>query len=107
MSKSPVKLPGFFNIPRFDLILHFIEYGMLAYLVISYFEVSPKCLSFFNRALITVIFCGVIGGLNELWQIHVPNRTLSLADEVVNILGALVVVLVFRFNRVHKFRENK
>jgi len=107
MSKSPVRLPGMFSIPGFDLILHFIEYGILAYLIMKYYEVSEKSISFLRKALITVMFCGVMGGLNELWQIRIPGRTFSLADEIVNIFGALVVVSVFRFNQVHSFVEDK
>ncbi|NQU05108.1 MAG: VanZ family protein [Calditrichaeota bacterium] len=95
-----------FDIPGFDLILHFIEYGILAYLIMMYFEVSQKRLSIFNRALITVIFCGVIGGLNELWQTRIPGRTFELADEIVNVLGALVVVLTYRLRQLYRFSKN-
>jgi len=106
ISKPPVRVPGMFDIPGFDLILHFIEYGILAYLIMMYFEVSQKRLSIFNRALITVIFCGVIGGLNELWQTRIPGRTFELADEIVNVLGALVVVLTYRLRQLYRFSKN-
>lgn len=106
ISKPPERLPDMFSISGFDLILHFIEYGILAYMIMKYFEVSEKRLSIFNRALIAVLFCGVMGGLNELWQIRVPNRTFSLADEIVNIFGALVVVLTYRLHQLYRFSKN-
>ncbi|MCF7809353.1 VanZ family protein [bacterium] len=106
MSKPPEQLPNMFEIPGFDLIMHFIEYGILAYLIMKYYEINEKSITFFVQALRTVLFCGIIGGLNEFWQLRTPGRDFSLMDGIVNILGALVVVFVYRFHQIHKFTEN-
>ncbi|MDP8229157.1 MAG: VanZ family protein [Candidatus Electryoneaceae bacterium] len=76
---------------RYDLILHLIEYAILAWLILRYLHVSDR-IGHKLALLGTIIFCGIIGGLNELWQMHIPNRTVGIDDAIANIVGAVVIV---------------
>jgi len=65
-------------------------------------------------------FSGFIGGLNELWQMHVPHRGPSGGDLVANMIGAALFIWLFHllkmrkqilshdilFNAIKKPREN-
>ncbi|MDP8238696.1 MAG: VanZ family protein [Candidatus Hatepunaea meridiana] len=87
------------RIVRFDLVLHFIEYGILAWLILRYLDTINQLSPWIRQATLVVIFCGVVGGLNELWQLHIPGRFPSVVDGIANVLGAVVVVFLYRLRK--------
>ena len=80
-----------------DLILHAIEFGILAWLVLSYLFSTGKLLPWWRSALLTTIVCAVVGGLNELWQSYIPGRFSSPSDAVANVVGTILMIVVFWF----------
>lgn len=80
---------------RLDWWLHGIEYGILAVLMMKYFSYRH----FIGRPLVaattTILFCGVVGGLNEGFQSFIPRRFPSFGDEIANIVGATVFIAVY------------
>ena len=79
-----------------DLILHAIEFGILAWFLLNYLLSTGKLLPWWRSALLTIIFCAVVGGLNELWQSFIPGRFPSPSDAVANVVGAVLMIAVFR-----------
>ena len=72
-----------------DWVLHAIEYGILGVLVMLTFN-SLGMNSRLQSILITVVFCGIVGGLNEIYQQFVPRRSATIGDEVANLIGVAV-----------------
>lgn len=99
LKRFPKFIPTGFH---FDWILHAIEYGILGVLVMM----TTHALGWNSRAQsawITVGFCGVVGGLNELFQKTIPNRSPSIGDEVANLIGvALFLAGYFLIRRSYK-----
>jgi len=61
---------------HFDWILHAIEYGLLAWCGLMYLRDIGFCERQAVVAyIIVLIFAGIVGGLNELWQAQMPNKT--------------------------------
>lgn len=84
------------GIKRSDLLFHFIEYAFLAGLIISYFTVTNRDISWRIAAFYTILICTVVGALNEFYQSTVPFRTPSVSDGLANLFGAVVVVIILR-----------
>lgn len=84
---------------RPDLILHFIEYAILAILLMKYLAVSGWLKRSSWSWWLPIIIGGVIGGANELLQAYVPNRFPSFSDAAANLIGAGVPVLWVRYRR--------
>jgi len=86
-----------FRAYRPDLILHFLEYAILAILLLKYLGgagwLSRSKLSWW----LPVIIGGVVGGANELFQFYIPYRFPSVSDALVNLVGAGIPVLWVRF----------
>ncbi|OGR27406.1 MAG: hypothetical protein A2139_14635 [Desulfobacca sp. RBG_16_60_12] len=77
---------------RWDLLAHFIEYGLLAWLILRYHLSRAEPARWAWPAWSAVLWSGGVGGLNELWQLHTPGRLSSVSDFAANLAGALVVV---------------
>lgn len=95
-------LSGMANTPRFlvtkyhlDWVLHAVEYGVLAVLLLSYLSASGRLTARFPAFLSTFLFCGVVGGLNEVLQKFVPHRVPSVADQIANMVGAGLFIALF------------
>jgi|GEM_PF-5413669 len=82
---------------RPDLILHFIEYAILAILLMKYLAVAGWLQKSELSWWVPVIIGGVVGGANELLQFYVPYRVSSVSDALANLVGAGVPVLWTRF----------
>jgi len=90
-----------------DWFLHAIEYGILGVLVMVTFDALGMN-SRMQSIVITVIFCGVVGGLNEIYQQYVPRRSATLGDEVANLIGVAVFLGgYFLTRRLRKSKSNK
>lgn len=84
---QPVKLP---TIPGIDKLIHFLEFGLLGYLVFNSIESSDK-----NRKENYAIFLSIFyGGLDEIHQYYVPGRYCDWVDFLADSLGIIFVVLI-------------
>ncbi len=79
-----------------DILLHMIEYGVLAWFLLSYRSASGILEPWFRTVAVTILICALVGGLNELLQSKIPGRYPSIVDEIANILGSAVTVVWFR-----------
>lgn len=85
---QPVKLPPF---PGFDKIIHFLEFGLLGYLVLNSIKSNNQ-----RRTENSAIFLSAIyGGIDEIHQYFVPGRSCDWLDFFADSLGAIFVVLLF------------
>ena len=89
-----------------DGILHAIEYGLLAWCTLMYFYEIRFTAKQKRKAYIgAFLFSGIIGGLNELWQMHVPHRGLSGSDIVANLIGAALFIGLFHLVKMRKSKN--
>lgn len=83
------------KISRYDLFVHFVEYALLAWLILRYLHLNG---SLFVKGWIKWIplsICAVIGALNEFWQMRIPNRSPSFDDAIANLLGAFLITIIY------------
>jgi len=86
-----------------DGIFHAIEYGLLAWCTLMYFHTIHFTARQTRAAYIgAFFFSGFIGGLNELWQIHIPHRGPSGCDAVANMVGAAIFIGLFHLLKMRK-----
>lgn len=86
---------------RLDYIIHFIEYGILAFLVFLYFTGKDYQMSARKYILVTAGLI-IFAVLDEFHQKLIPGRSFNIYDMVSNasgILGALVFSLII-FRRI-------
>jgi VanZ family protein len=92
--KIPQGMPGFVGM---DFILHFLEYGLLAFLMCWMLSKESnayvKKYLFVLSWLLTVLY----GISDEVHQSFVPTRHMSLWDLAADILGATVVLVILAF----------
>ncbi len=81
---------------RIDLILHVVEYGVLAWLILHYLRISGRLVRWRLYAWWTLLICGTVGGLNELLQTQIPGRFGDFNDVIANLVGAALVIWWFR-----------
>lgn len=103
IGNTSFKLP---RITNFDLLLHAIEYGLLAYLLLRWLDATDRLTPWWRTVAVTLLFCGIVGGLNELLQSQVPGRYPSVLDAIANIFGAAVVITVFQLRNLINRRSN-
>jgi len=86
-----------------DVFLHAIEYGLLAWCMLMYSHTihytARQTISAYVGAF---FFSGIVGFLNELWQMHVPHRGLSGSDVVANFIGAALFIGLFHLVKMRK-----
>lgn len=79
-----------------DLIINFAGFIPLGFIFIATFV---KAGGFFERhsALITVILCLTVSLTIEISQAWIPSRSSDCLDSILNILGALLGVIAYKF----------
>lgn len=71
---------------RLDYLIHFCEYGFMAFM--SYLAFSSKNFTIKPSALLTVTVCVILFAMaEELHQKMVPGRTFNYKDIISNLLG--------------------
>lgn len=90
----PKGLPGFKGM---DLIEHFVEYGILAFLFYRMAVIESVRYLKSYPFLSAVIFCSLYGVSDELHQWWVPTRYTSALDWLMDTLGAVMVLGVIRW----------
>ena len=86
---------------RLDYIIHFIEYGILAFLVFLYFTGKDYQMSARKYIMVTAGLI-IFAILDEYHQKLIPGRSFNISDMLSNvsgILGALVFSLIV-FKRI-------
>ena len=85
--------------PGFDKLVHFVEYSVLAILFHQVLVMNSR----WNQnliALVVVIICIAIAGLDEIYQSIIPGRQSSVTDLYADIAGIItgtfVSLLLFR-----------
>jgi len=106
---SSIATPPAFLVRKYhlDWWMHGIEYGILAALLMKYFSYRHFIRKETYATVTTMLFCGVVGGLNEALQAFVPFRYPSVADEIANLVGAAVFIcLYFAFRPVRAVKNS-
>jgi hypothetical protein len=98
-SMSHLTLPFKFPFRHFDKLLHFGEYALLAILFARALGSLNQVRSWWVIILLTVLFCAILGGIDELYQSTVPNRVSDVFDALADSMGGLfggAIYLVLR-----------
>ena len=89
-----------------DGVLHALEYGLLTWCTLMYFHTihytTRKRIGAYAGAF---FFSGIVGVLNELWQMHVPHRGLSGSDVLSNFIGAALFIGLFHLLKMRKTKS--
>ena len=81
----------------FDKKIHFIEYGILTFLV---YDVLKRWLGKFSGTLVSLAAVIAIGWVDEIIQSFVPHRNYDMGDLMSNVLAAfLMLLLIFIIDR--------
>ncbi len=78
---------------RLDYLIHFIEYGSLAFLTYLSFSGEEFRVSFLKYMILTVCLI-LFAAVDETHQLIIPGRTFNPKDLISNIMG-IVAGLVF------------
>ncbi len=81
----PAKLSSW---PGIDKLVHFVEYGVLGFLLARAMSAHVPPLRLQGVWLLTVIGSMAYGTLDELHQMDVPTRSASSGDLIADTLGA-------------------
>jgi len=87
---------------RLDLVLHALEYFILSWLLIKYLEVSGRLKNWWYGLMLVLVFCGLIGGLNEILQIWIPDRFADIGDVAADLTGAVAAILFVGLSKLVK-----
>ncbi len=77
-------------------VSHLVEYAILAFLARRAFFTSSHAgiqRRWFQLGLLLVVLCSL---LDEFQQSFAPSRSASIVDSVVDVIGGLTVLLIFR-----------
>ena len=90
ISSFELRLPGVEHIPLRDKGIHFVEYGVLAWLcAASASRTWPSAPAW--RIVGFAIFISVLWGVSdEIHQAMVPGRTSEIADVIADLFGSIV-----------------
>jgi Predicted integral membrane protein len=92
---SNLPLPFKFPFRNFDKLLHFGEYGILAILLGRAFGSLNRLKSWWIIVLLTFLFCGMLGAIDELYQSTVPNRDSDVFDALADSMGGLMGATIY------------
>ncbi len=89
-----------------DKILHALAFGLLAWLSYRALRFELPSLGVRKQALYGALVSCLVGGILELYQSALPNRSADLIDFVADALGAFASAwLVIRFDRARGAQE--
>lgn len=87
---------------RLDYLMHFCEYGFLAFLTFLSFAEDEFSIGF-RKAVIIIVSLMLIAFLDELHQKLIPGRTYNINDILSNLTGivaaGIFTLIVFRLIR--------
>jgi VanZ family protein len=86
------------GIPSMDKLAHFVEYGILAILVLRAFTYSASTRTSTVKYLIAILICVIFAAFDEYHQASIPGRDSDLfdlaADSVGIVIGSLLHHLI-------------
>jgi len=94
-SIGSLKLPDF-GFDPVDKILHFLLFGILGILTARGLRNAKNSFVKKNYVLLTLLICIIYGASDEIHQYFVPGRYLSLGDWIADVLGAIVLVWIYK-----------
>ncbi len=97
VSSIPLKAPSLKLGFQIDKLLHLLEYLIFAILIIRAFKNSTVKILRDNAFLITIIFIGLYGSLDEFYQSFIPNRDSSIFDAFFDTIGGLIGSIAYLF----------
>jgi VanZ family protein len=105
VSSISVKVPDLNVGFQTDKLFHMLEYYIFAVLVMRAFTHSSKINLKNNRLVLTILFIGLFGMLDEAYQSLIPNRDSSIFDAVADSAGGILGSLFYLF--IHSRSENR
>jgi len=94
LSSIPHLKPPPIRLLATDKLIHFIEYGVFAWLAFRSFS-NVRTLSGVNRAtLVSALFICVFAVFDEYYQRFIPGRFFDVYDILTDVCGALLVLLL-------------
>ncbi len=88
-----------------DKLIHCVEYGILAWLILRSLSVIESGLSRTRILIIALVLVAVYAGLDEYLQSFVPGRDSTPADFAADLVGGLIVGAVWRARTEHPTRS--
>ena len=85
-AQTGYELSWFFQLWKYDKIVHFIEYLGLGFLLINAMKIKPLQQSHWKFVIIFLVIFPVI---DELLQYFTPSRIPEIMDGIVDILGGI------------------
>jgi VanZ family protein len=82
-----------------DKLAHFVEFGLFAFLAFRSFSQMSRRITANRAVLISALFLSFYAVLTEVVQHFVPGRQSDLYDLIVDIFGALLVLVFLRLRR--------
>ena len=95
LSATPAEDLPRVGIPYADKIFHMVEYFILGVLLIRAFDKSDFKVSLAKLAVLAIIISMCYGGLDELYQRSVPDRSCDLFDFIADCVGALTGIFLY------------
>ncbi len=92
------------NFTWIDKIAHFVEYGIWAFLFFMMLKQEDKIRNQKSTFLIIIDFGFFLALIDEIHQIFIPGRNVQIFDFIANILGIIVVLLIFN-KKTHRTRK--
>jgi VanZ family protein len=93
---SSISFKGQASVPFLDKGMHLVEFGFLGFfLSLGYFLSLESSLRI--KSSLTVVSGILLGGLDEIHQYFVPNRSFEVMDMVADSIGVLIGLVVFYY----------
>lgn len=99
VSSMPLKVPDIRVGFQIDKLLHLFEYCIFAILLIRAFKNSTVKTLRDNALLISIIFIGLYGWLDEFYQSFIPNRNSSIFDVLFDTIGGIIGSIPYLFTK--------
>ncbi len=97
----------FFRFKHADWVAHGAEYALLACCLLGYLWATKALRRWWWTLGIPIVVAGLIGAANELYQIHVLERSATVSDGVANIIGATMPVMVCLISRCFRSKRRE
>ena len=88
----------------FDKVAHILFYSFFAYLIARASRVKVRVHKFWFSMLLIILITSY-GMIIEWYQMFIPTRDPSLADNIANFAGACLGLLIYAI--LHNFRKSK
>jgi VanZ family protein len=91
-----------------DKILHFIVFGILGIVTARGLRNSGKMRIKENYVSLTVVICILFGAFDEIHQYFVPGRYSDWGDWIADVLGIIIMILIYLgFIRYRELKNKK